>query len=704
MKASALFVALVAVVAVVSAMVIPEAAAAEPQVDALVVGPADEGGIYVLSPRRARVGFFTTKGSRLLVRVDGVDGPLFDELFDARGATCAVPGQMTVVPGGMGGQNAQNLIPLIFSPDGAHYAYAGRQGNDYVVIHDGKEIGRGPRPFLALNYGPLTISPGGQFVHWGEMQPLGASSSGNWRLIINGKAGPWGSHVGWDPVFSPDDTRFAYNLTSLADREKRSLIIDGKVASYAGHSPIFTADSKALLTVAGEALLVDGKPSGASGLSIEAITVAPVGRRFAVIMRKKIVNAQSVGTLFLDGKEVPGTEGAKSISFSPDGKRYALSCINPEARSGFMIVDGKKGNEYQSVADSASVAWTPDSVKVIYTATSAGRQFVIVDGQEFSVPGLSLHGKSPVALPAKGNRYAFSTYDGSNRNFTVVVDGQQILPPGLWPKASTLTFSTDGTRHAFVANPVGRNEIAGIVVDGTLIDNLVVGAFNAPGANALNAPSSQMRNPYFQFSPDGKYLARMARRPDNSQAGIYINNQMAFSTPYQVSNATISPDSQHLYWLGHEKFPDRAPFYFVAYVDGQPVAKLSGDPFQTSPGAWEVGSGGVLTFFGVVGSDVKRFRVTPATDMNIEKMITATAAKEAKAAADAVAAKQKADDDAAAVAAKKQADAAAGAAKRKADQDAAVAKRKADIEAATAAKAKARADAAAAKAAARKKQ
>lgn len=704
MKAFILSAALVVVTCV---MVSRETVAAEPKIETIVVGPADAGGIYVLSPRGARVSLVTTKGSRLLVRVDGVEGPLFDELFDPRGATCVVPGQMTVVAGGLGGQNAQSSVPIIFSTDGAHYAYTGRQGNDYVIIHDGEEIGRGPRPFLALNYGPLGISPLGHFVHWGEMQPLGAGASGNWRLVVNGKPGPWGSHVGWEPVFSPDDSRFAYNLMSLTDREKQSLIIDGKVASYVGHSPRFTADSKSLLTIAGNELLVDGKPSGATGLGIDAITVAPVGRRFAVIMRKKIVNAQGVGTLFLDGKEVPGTDGARSISFSPDGKRYALSCINPEARSGFMIVDGKKGTEYQSVSDSDSVAWTPDSAKVVYTATSAGRQFVIVDGQEFPVPGLTLQGKSPVALPAKGNRYAFSTYDGSNRNFSVVVDGQQILPPGLWPNGSTLTFSPDGSRHAFVANPVGRNEIAGIVVDGTLNDNLVVGAFNAPGANALNAPSSKLKNPYFQFSPDGKHLARVARRQDNSQAGIYINDRLAHSTPYQVSNATISPDSQHLYWIGHEKFPDRAPFYFVAYVDGQPLAKLSGDPFQTMPGAWEVGADGVLTFFGVVGSDVKRFRVTPAADMNIEKMIAATEAKQAKAAADAVAAKKKADDDAVAIAAKKQAETDAAAAKRKADQESAVAKRKADLEAVAAAKAKARADAAAAaaaKAAARKKQ
>lgn len=662
--------------------------AAEPKVEETVVGPANAGGLYAVSPRGAHVAYALNKGSRLAVVVDGIEGPVCDELFNPIGQSYFSPPQFGVIVAGAGGQNANTSLAVIFSADGTHHAYAGRQGNEYVIIHDGKEVGRGPRPFLALNYGPLTLSPGGKFVHWGEMQPLGAGATGSWRLVINGKAGPWGSHVGWEPVFSPDDTRYAYLLASLTERDKRTLIVDGKAAAYTGNAPVFTADGQVLLTVAGgNTVLADGKPSGAAGLQIDLVKPAPVGRRYAVIARKKVVNGQGLGVLFLDGKEVAGTEGAQSISFSPDGRRYALSCINPAAKSAFMIVDGKKGVEYQSVADSKYVAWTSDSTKVIYTAVSAGRQFVVVDTKEFPVPGLNLQGNSPVALPARGNRYAFSTYDGTNRNFSVVVDGESVLPPGLWPNGATLTFSADGSRYAYVVNPIGRNEIAGLVVDGTLVNDLVVGAFNAAGANALNVGGiTAARNPYFQFSRDGKYLARMARLPNNTRAGLYVNDKLTHPTSYQVSHFAFSPDSRHVYWLAGEKFPDRAPFYTVAYVDGQPVAKLSGDPFQATPGTWEVGADGVLTFLGVVGTDVKRFRVTPAADMDVEKVVARSTEKQASDLAAAAAAKKQAEDDAA-----------AARAKAKADADAVAAKRKADLDAANAARAKARADAAAAR-------
>jgi hypothetical protein len=241
---------------------------------------------------------------------------------------------------------------VIFSDDGLHYAYLARQGNDYVVIHDGKEIGRGARSALAETYNSIAISPGGKFVYWAEMQMQGGR--GNWRMLVNGKAGPWCGHQDINLVFSPDESRYAYTAGTVEDYKKLFLYVDGKVAGYVGHKPVFTADSKALITIApNNSVLVDGKPGSYSGISLEKIVPAPAGNRFAVIMRKKMVNFQGVGVLYLDGKEVPGTDGAMDITFSPDGKRYALRCVNPEAKTFFMIIDGKKGAEYQSVHEKA---------------------------------------------------------------------------------------------------------------------------------------------------------------------------------------------------------------------------------------------------------------------------------------------------------------------------------------------------------------
>ena len=61
------------------AMNAPAFAAA--QVEEFVVGPADAGGIYTLSPHGGHVAYAGMKGTKVFVSVDGVEGPVFDELF-----------------------------------------------------------------------------------------------------------------------------------------------------------------------------------------------------------------------------------------------------------------------------------------------------------------------------------------------------------------------------------------------------------------------------------------------------------------------------------------------------------------------------------------------------------------------------------------------------------------------------------------------
>lgn len=667
------------------------AQAAEPKIEELVVGPGNEGGSYILSPQRVRVAHIASKGTRIAVVVDGVEGPVIDELIGGSPLQTPSPNK---APGVYRSQHTWKGIAgtpsaVLFSVDGRHYAYMARQGSDYIVIHDGKEIGRGPRLSLGSNYNPIAMSPLGKYVTWGDMKT--ESGRGQWRLFVNGKPGPEAGHQDFPIVFSPDESRYAYNAATVEDYKKSVLIVDGKVVSYAGYSPQFTADSKRLITLApGNVVLVDGKPFGGSGISVEKIVTGPVGSRYAVIMRKRVVNYEGVGTLYLDGKEVPGTDGAMDISFSPDGKHWALRCKNPEAKSMCMVIDGKKGSEYQTVSD--KVYWTPDSSKAIYTITSGGRNFVVVNTEEFPVQ--SLHVKGP-PMAEKGSRYGFTSGDGSNRNFSVIVDGKQVLPPDIWPDANSFTFSDDGSRYAYVARPVGRNEIIGLVIDGQLSNELAVSEFSQRGW------TERQINTYFRFSPDGKYFARMARKPDNTNAGLYVNDKLVYANNTGVSHLNFSPDGKHLSWLARERVPGQNQMIYVAYVDGFPAVKLNGDSFQNIDGGWEVDKDGVLSFLAVTGEAVKRFRITPASDMDIDKMIVTAEEQQARAIAEAAAAKKKAEEEAAAVAQRKKEEAEAAAAKRKADAEAALAKKKADAEAAAAKRKAALEAAAAAKAKAR---
>ncbi len=63
------------------------------------------------------------RGSRQVLVHDGVDGPRFDQVLNLSSQAG-------------GGKVA-------WSDDGAHYAYHGKLGQEYVIVVDGKEVSRG---------------------------------------------------------------------------------------------------------------------------------------------------------------------------------------------------------------------------------------------------------------------------------------------------------------------------------------------------------------------------------------------------------------------------------------------------------------------------------------------------------------------------------------------------------------------------------
>src|SRR5712691_6782458 len=81
----------------------------------------------------------TMKGSRRAMEIDGTAGPVFDELIWIQGEKLQNFNQMVHREAKDGGMD-QSGAPVVFSEDGTRYAYVGRQGNDFVIILDGKEF------------------------------------------------------------------------------------------------------------------------------------------------------------------------------------------------------------------------------------------------------------------------------------------------------------------------------------------------------------------------------------------------------------------------------------------------------------------------------------------------------------------------------------------------------------------------------------
>src|SRR5205823_15080266 len=94
------------------------------------------------------------KGTRPFMAVAGAAGPSFDELIWVAGGkfeaidTLVHHGDLQRSSESMNREHA----PVVFSEDATRYAYVGRQGNQYVLMVDGKEVGRGA-------YIPDTDSP-----------------------------------------------------------------------------------------------------------------------------------------------------------------------------------------------------------------------------------------------------------------------------------------------------------------------------------------------------------------------------------------------------------------------------------------------------------------------------------------------------------------------------------------------------------------
>ena len=552
-------------------------------VDEQVVFAGEAGSSFAISPRGQHVAGRTLKGSRTVMVYDGVAGPPFDEIP-------GVPGEAN-----MGGA---------FSDDGNHHAYVGRQGTQWVVMEDGKEVGRGTPFFQGSGNQTMAwvgFTPGGKHLYY----IISDGDHRKFQMYFDGKPDPVIQDP-MQPVFSPDGEHYAYvfQVNKETGFPKPALMVDGKRATYAGGDPKFTADGLHLYTTAGIPntsgidVLLDGKPimrvggvvlhmaPAGSGMLASVLSVTPAGRLwFLTIGNKRVPNS-----------DCHGSGGINGVYFSADAKHWAARCEDSNT-SNWVMTDGKKGQEYQRVA--SDVAFTADG-RPVYLATANSKQFIIVGDQEYGPyvgvqsqgPGGVINSAAMSAAPVviSGNHVAFiameSGAQGANR--VVVVDGKPIKsvsPDGLG-------FSPDGSHFAYTEGQGGRS----VVVDGAR-------PVPAPVAHETGDVPAQ-----FVFSQDGKHLAFASF---SGQARAVAVDDGLFATDALASyDITFTPDGKHLVWLG-----GRSGNRLRVYVDGEPV--LESDQPATSRESvetwWNMGGDGVLTYLAQDGGVLKRFRVTPGS-------------------------------------------------------------------------------------------
>lgn len=629
------------------------------------VGPAWElGTIYTLSPRGMHLATASAKGSRFVVEVDGVEGEKFDQILNAAAAVDV----QYYDTGYIMAQRLKWQGPVAFSPDGARHAYAARNGKDVMVILDGKEIYRAPYSMSVAAATLLFFTPDGKHLMFYRQT---SDSMQSFQLMVDGKpATPPFDQTPY-PVFSADGSRWALVGSSPRQPAESFLVIDGKVASYAGHRPQFTADGKRLVTTTGQqgnqSLLVDGKPLVTASL-IERYAISPNGEIGTIA-----VSADGKKQLYLNGRPAPNGEDAWSVVFSPDGAHWGAICVAPP--SSWVVVDGKKHQAYSSVRD---VRFSPDSSTHIYIAEAGVKKFVVINGVEDNGNGY-IHSNPIFGQTGPHVAYAVGETTGAGTR-KAVYDGK-IQPVSY--NVFNVTLSPDGKRFAYF----GAVDALGTRL---IVDGKPEGTGGGFGGEVM-------------FSPDSKHVVAIAS-PPKGYPSIYFNGEF-IPFPKDLGYGQLlefTPDSAHLLIKGTEGGLE------TYYIDGVRAAQFSprGVTWMNSqkPKSWEIQPDGSVVFIGVTPAEnngygpMKRVTVRPEAGTSVGTWAKAVATAREQALADAAAAKEKAIQDAAEAKAKAEAERLAAIearAKARAEADAAKAKLRAE---ANAAKAKARADAAEAKA------
>jgi hypothetical protein len=503
-----------------------------------VVGPPwEQGTVYTLSPKGLHLATVGAKGSRFVVTVDGVEGPKFEEILK----TAARFNYPLDDDGKLLGLGVTEATHVAFSPDGNRFAYTARQGQEMILICDGKEILRAPfSKVVALPVSVVHFSPDSKHLIFVTPTADGPQTS---RLMIDGKpAGPPFSGVPY-VFYSDDGAHWGLSGNAADPNNPRLLVVDGNSTGYTGESPRFTPDGKHLLCTNFEAgkglLLKDGKPL-ATAFRIESYTVASTGDVGCVAM-----DTDSKFFFYLNGEKVQGTEDARRSFVSPDCKHWAVGCSGNG--SYWVVLDGKRQQNYANVR---AVGFSPDSSKLVYVAQSGNKQFLVVNGEEDA-------GSQSIAVGpyfGKDNNHLIYGVNVGYDQFVVHID-DKALPES--KRLDSFAFSPDGTRVAYYAPQ-------GALASQLFIDGAPVGSAVSGGAGTI------------AFSPDSQHVAAISA--DAKGKGLYRDGKFSsFPSSFNQYSKLMgfTADSRHVLYQGQVQNENGTQVLDAYYVDGQEIAKFN---------------------------------------------------------------------------------------------------------------------------------
>lgn len=505
----------------------------------------------VVSGDYAHAAGVAMKGSRMVVTVDGQDGPLFDGIKPSAGD----------------GRSA-----AVFSPDGKRIAYIGRRAGEEIAVIDGNEgppyrtIGaaRGLLSSASSKAVFLFSNDGSRVAYVAEViasarsvttpaPPVGRPEFAS-RVVLDGVAGPEYPEIG-DMLFA------GHHLLYVARTKegKYVAVVDQKPSAGAPYDAInfpmgsedghfaFVGSRGASWTVVLDGAEGKVHENPKEQFDGQTIALSPTKGRvaYAAVVREPNAIIAPVN-LYVDGRVMRTANGFNGLTFSPDGTRLGGAVFQQTAGGNarrFVFVNDWNSLDYSTVSGATSsavanglsqLAFSSDSKRFAFIAINGSNNFVVVDGQESTgyaeIKNFQFSGDS--------RRYAFEGRYANAGGSVVVVDGKE-GPKLRSVTPNSLTFSPDGTRVAYAGNATATEDVS--FVDGTSQKGRA-GTF-MPRVPKVAAAMTMPR--YFVFSPDGRRLARVETLLDGSGANVVLLDGAPQTPGSLFSMPTFSADGRH---------------------------------------------------------------------------------------------------------------------------------------------------------------
>lgn len=479
------------------------------------------------------------KGSRQVVLLDGVEGPLFDDI-------------PTQFPG------SSNLT-VQWSPTGGRSGYLGRRGGDVIAVIDGKEAGV---VYNTASPQGMAYSDVGGWTFWfnqdgSRLAYAAYPGTGGPVMIVDGTASP--SYKGLDLKQVALNGKHLFYVAKTPD-DKWHLVADGKpgpayqeisslkvTADGAHYAYLATKERSPTAPTTGVPALrvavIDGV-EGKAYPNVADLEQAPDGRAAYVATKPSPPNARFAPTPLVVGSVefaenttvfgtlIPGSGGMRPlrhVAWSPDGKRFAYIKQNyPNPGVQVMVNDQPMGLTYSAAAE---LLWSPDGAHLAYQGTSNTGTFPVIDGQELN----GYNWIKQFQWSSDGKRYAFQA--ANNTGNWIVIDGKE--------QPKTLGY----TDESLSIGPGGKHVVYGAAKTFNSYQPIFDGdakPFNLGNFAGAWQTNPRITFPVFVWSPDGEHLAFIGMKLDGTSRGAIVVDGVPYEGPTpSYMFPSFSPDSKH---------------------------------------------------------------------------------------------------------------------------------------------------------------